>query len=111
MQIGQKVMARNFRSGYKWVPGVIVECLGPLTYLVEIQEGLRWKCHIDHLRDRESSTSTSDLESADADAFVTAPFSDANAETEQDSTESISPTEPTVRRYPVRTRNPPDRLM
>ena len=111
MQIGQKVMARNFRSGYKWVPGVIVECLGPLTYLVEIQEGLRWKRHIDHLRDRESSTSTSDLESADADAFVTAPFSDANAETEHDSTESISPTEPTVRRYPVRTRNPPDRLM
>ena len=62
---------------------------------MEIQEGLRWKRHIDHLWDRESSTSTSDLESADADAFVTAPFSDANAETEHDSTESISPTEPT----------------
>ena len=85
-----------------------MECLGPLTCLVRIQDGVHWKRHIDHLRDQESSASSSEFEPADADAFVTVPFSGANAETEHD---SISPTEPTVRQYPAHMRNPPDRLM
>ena len=32
--LGQTVMAQNLRPGPKWVPGVVVECLGPLSYLV-----------------------------------------------------------------------------
>ena len=42
--IGQEVMARNFRAGNKWVPGVIVE-KGPLSYVVRLHSG-------DHLRER-----------------------------------------------------------
>ena len=44
-------MALNMREGPKWRPGVVVEQLGPLTYLVEVQEGLKWKRHSDHLCD------------------------------------------------------------
>ena len=34
--VGQKVQAHNFCTGPHWVAGVIVERLGPLTYLVQV---------------------------------------------------------------------------
>ena len=46
-------MARNLRPGADWVPAVVVERLGPLTYLVETSERLLWKRHIDHLQELE----------------------------------------------------------
>ena len=48
--VGQSVMARNFRAGAAWVPGVIVQQLGPLTYLIEVSEGRLWKRHIDQVK-------------------------------------------------------------
>ena len=44
-------MARNYRSGAAWLPGVIVQQLGPLTYLVDVSEGCLWKRHVDHIKD------------------------------------------------------------
>ena len=38
--IGEKVMAKNYRNGPKWLPGVIVEQLGTLTFLVQIDNGM-----------------------------------------------------------------------
>ena len=49
--VGQPVMARNYRSGAAWLPGVIVQQLGPLTYLVDVSEGRLWKRHVDHIKD------------------------------------------------------------
>ena len=49
--VGQSVMARNCRSGAAWLPGVIVQQLGPLTYLVDVSEGRLWKRHVDHIKD------------------------------------------------------------
>ena len=43
-------MARNFRAGAAWVPGVIVQQLGPLAYLIEVSEGRLWKRHIDQVK-------------------------------------------------------------
>ena len=48
--IGQQVMARNFRQGPLWHRGIFSERLGPLTYLVEMDEDRSWKCHVDQLR-------------------------------------------------------------
>ena len=48
--MGQSVMVKNFRSGPNWVPGEIIQALGPLTYLVDVGHGQFWKRHIDHLR-------------------------------------------------------------
>ena len=48
--IGQNVMAKNFRNGPKWLPGVIVEQLGILTFLVQLDNGMFWKRHVDQLR-------------------------------------------------------------
>ena len=41
--IGQNVMAKNFRNGLKCLPGVIVEQLGTLTFLVQLDNGMFWK--------------------------------------------------------------------
>ena len=48
---GQSIMAKNFRSGDDWIPGVIVQQLGPLTYMVDVANGRLWKCHVDHLKE------------------------------------------------------------
>ena len=48
--VGQNVQAHNFRAGPRWVAGVIVERLGPLTYLVQVDSGVFWRRHIDQLR-------------------------------------------------------------
>ena len=48
--IGQRVMVRNLRSGFDWVPGVIVERLGPVSYLVETEGQKLWKRHVDQLK-------------------------------------------------------------
>lgn len=50
LHTGQSVMARNLRPGAPWVPGVIVEQLGPLTYQVQVGGGLMRKRHVDYLR-------------------------------------------------------------
>jgi hypothetical protein len=35
-QIGQNVVARNYRGGDKWVPGIIAAQTGPLSYQVRV---------------------------------------------------------------------------
>ena len=54
----QRVLVRNIRGGKeKWIPGVIVEVKGPLTYLVRVPGNNRRFVHADHLvpDDRDSS--------------------------------------------------------
>lgn len=46
---GQFVLAKNFCSGLKWMPGVIVEVLGPLSYHVKLTDRQILKQHADHL--------------------------------------------------------------
>ena len=38
-------MAKNFRDGPTWLPGVIVKQLGMLTFLVQLDNGQFWKHH------------------------------------------------------------------
>jgi hypothetical protein len=47
-QPGDAVMVRNFRGSERWKPGLIMQCLGPVSYMVKVQDQLR-HVHIDHL--------------------------------------------------------------
>ena len=47
--VGQNVQAHNFRTSPRWTAGMIVERLGPLTYLVQVDNGVFWHHHVDHL--------------------------------------------------------------
>ena len=48
--VGQEVTVRNLQPGSKYVPEVIVERLGPLSYLVSVQDGVTWRRHVDHIK-------------------------------------------------------------
>ena len=50
MSIGDSVMVRYFSAGPNWVPGVVAQRLGPLTYLIDIFDGRLWKRHVDHIK-------------------------------------------------------------
>ena len=52
------MLARNYRPGPLWLPGIIEDRTGPLSYVVKLQSGLQWKRHVDQLL--LSSNSTSD---------------------------------------------------
>ena len=57
LHIGKKVMVRNNRPGPTWIPGEIVQKLGPVTYLVDVYGDRPWKCHIDQVKERVESPS------------------------------------------------------
>ena len=124
--VGDRVLARNLRPGPDWIRGTIVEVLGPVTYIVEVDGGQRWKRHIDQLKDwlapivgeRHSEESTSERAVVDPDAMEP---NDEPSDTPDDmpGTEegpqaappapSADPSPgPAERRYPSRNRHPPD---
>ena len=64
--IGQSVMAKNLRPGPNWIPAVIDQRLGPLSYLVKTHNGQKWRRHVDHFKEIPSEqASNSCEESAD----------------------------------------------
>jgi hypothetical protein len=50
--MGDCVYARNFRTGDAWIPGRIVEVLGPRSYEIEIKSGVTVRRHVDHIKSR-----------------------------------------------------------
>ena len=43
-------MIRNMRPGPKWIPGVIIERKGTLSYVVETEEKQVWRRHAEQLK-------------------------------------------------------------
>ena len=82
LHVGQNVMAKNLRPGAAWVPGVVVERVGPLTYLVQVGDGELWKRHIDHLRERSDTLQAAEARSANAQAVDLEDVSLPRTETE-----------------------------
>ena len=54
LQVGQTGYLRNFATGPLWLPAVIAQVLGPLSYLCTLRNDRRVKRHVDHLRQRHS---------------------------------------------------------
>ena len=121
--IGENVMAKNYRNGPKWVPGVIVEQLGTLTFLVQLDNGMFWKRHVDQLRGRDQSSNNNAQPEAEA-AYASTDSNDENTnESSEISNGAVTDTEATrnetvptttsnsvpARRYPDRVRRPPKR--
>ena len=49
---GDPVWAVNFQGSPKWMPGVLEQQLGPVSYVVRLQDGRLWRRHQDHLKTR-----------------------------------------------------------
>ncbi|CAN8032994.1 unnamed protein product [Ixodes persulcatus] len=50
------VFIRNYLTGPKWLPGVVTEITGPVSYKVRTIDGRFWKRHVDQIRSRQWST-------------------------------------------------------
>ena len=93
----QSVVVKNFCTGPTWVPGVIVQQLGPLTYMIEVSERKFWKHHVDHVKDYSSKKLYSALESLESDnnedvEFFTPMVRGSSEENNASSEESNTPT-------------------
>ena len=137
LNVGDTVVARNYRPGPKWLPAVVVECKGPLSYVVQLESGMLWRRHIDQLQvtgdcPTDVSAPKANQESLLMDDGDTSPevLNDSPSEipNSSPSTESSNPGGETVagehspttenssdsttprRRYPQRERRPPVRF-
>ena len=72
--VGQRVYARNYRGGSKWVPGTLVARRGPLSFVVQVNDGVQWHRHVDQLVESPDSpqdcSSSSVLDVPDHDLVV-----------------------------------------
>ena len=104
LAVDDSVFVCNYATGPTWLPGIIVEERGELTFHVQMEDGRIFRRHIDHIRKRTCSSDNSNIDEG-ADDFL------------PDSTPSSSeivtvPNESTSRcRRSNRIHNPPDRLM
>ena len=48
--VGDAVWAMNFQAKPKWIPGVLEEQAGPVSFTVRLADGRIWRRHQDHLR-------------------------------------------------------------
>ena len=139
--VGQTVSVRDYRDrSPKWIPGVIVEKTGPLSYRVKVGPGSIWRRHVDQLLASEISQPVTFQQSHESmfpvlpsvtarapetsvTQATTAPSASVNVpETNRENAESSAkPAETQVasagnqeqtvtRRYPSRIRRAPDKL-
>ncbi|XP_055605008.1 uncharacterized protein LOC129753235 [Uranotaenia lowii] len=59
LQVNSRVSAREYVNANKWEFGRIMQRLGKLHYLVELDDGRQWKRHIDQLRSVGSGVQSS----------------------------------------------------
>ena len=123
--VGQLVLAQNLRGEPRWIPGTVMERIGPVSYKVDVRGKVRRR-HVDQLLGtgaRGASPTSDDTAIADLPPVPElhmepqggirepSPLADVGP-SEPSPEESVnSPPTPVVNRYPRRDRRPPDRLI
>lgn len=107
-----RVYVRNFGRGETWLPGDIVQTLGPVSFQVRLTDGRLVRRHQNQIRKR-TDVAVPDMSKEDDDVLiypeaVPVPASPMSVPSCDSGTAQSSLTE-TTRRYPSRTRNPPTR--
>ena len=87
-QIEDPVFAKNFGNpGIAWIPGIISEVKGPLTFHIELNDGCIIRRHIDHIRSRTSSSKDKTVPNIEDDDIPWHPRPSWN----EDTTPTVSP--------------------
>ncbi len=106
---GQPVMIRNFLSKLKWMPGTIKGQQGPVSYEIELDDGRIMKRHVDHIQPRFPATKPNeDTQPQDPSPEIISEFEYPELPSSPHIDQGASPP---IRRYPLRNRRPPERLM
>ena len=62
---GDLVHVRNFSQGPMWIPGVVIQVRGPVSYMVELLNDEQNRRHVDYLRPRMESVAAQEPDWAD----------------------------------------------
>nr|XP_055048287.1 uncharacterized protein K02A2.6-like [Misgurnus anguillicaudatus] len=119
---GSAVLARNYGSGPKWVPATVEAQTGPVSYKVKTDENLSWRRHTDQLLGAASTvTDLPEITDVTDQIYDNSPTSEVSTNepmltTNGSFANKSSPSSPENgnqigRRYPVRERRPPQRLL
>ena len=139
LDVGEAVIARNYRGGNKWVPGIITAQSGPLSYEVRVAPNTVWRRHIDQLREsaimvnpntddpvpqpnpavflaslQSTSSGVPQTPTCNGSEEAVTPDNDISTAPDNPSSSQMegvtsNPATP-CRRYPLRLRKPPERL-
>ena len=52
LEVGDSVFVRNYHQGNRWLPGVIEQRTGPVSFRVKLTDGRTRRCHQDQVRKR-----------------------------------------------------------
>lgn len=74
LEEGDKVFAKNYLAGQRWIAGVIERKTGPVFYQVKMVNGQSWRCHADQLKHRFSEGSTPEEIMTDEDGIDIGPI-------------------------------------
>ena len=53
LNVGDRVLVRDFPIGKSWLQGILISKSGPLSYNIELDDGRVIRRHIDHIRSKE----------------------------------------------------------
>ena len=65
--VGQSVLVRNFAAGERRIPGHIIEPVGPVLFMIELEDGHIFKRHQNHIRNRLTSQVSTDIPNISSD--------------------------------------------
>jgi len=114
--VGDLVSVRNFGQGDKWLPGVVIERTGPVSSCVAMDNGVVRRCHQDQLRSRLAASTSGPVGSATTEesplpsSDLTVDVGDSEVPGPTPRTSTTQTSTPSVRVYPSRVRNPPERF-
>ena len=74
-QIGDAVYVKDFTAHKSWIPGIVSEVKGPLSYHVTIADGRIFRRHVEHIRPRTCTATAADSSASDTEIppITTAP--------------------------------------
>ena len=111
LAIGQAVFVRNFPAGNAWIPARVIAQAGPVSFIVQLEDGRQVKRHQDHLRPRWEDTPSiisADNSGLGAEFFPLTPTTQLG-DSPRAPVENEPPRQP-MRHYPQRERRAPDRF-
>ena len=106
-KVGDKVFVQKLppKRGTPWDPGQITAVRGPRSYIIELQDGRCVRRHVDHIRNRQSSS----VPVSGSEDLIEIQVSDSPVQTPGTAlTHPPAVGQPLCHSY--RVRHPPDRL-
>ena len=122
VSVGETVWIQNYRDSPRWVKGVVVDRVGPVSYLVQTSNGDIWRRHIEQLRPGGDDNDVSCPDDDDVSLplppqnMETPPVQDPQEQpsqptpTDPSPSSTTAPAESNASRYPTWTRTQPNRL-